>query len=89
MSAGNNSINAPAGALFVRSIQVYDSTTAVTGANNYLEKKDYTYLQQYVPSTETAKRGKPKYYAMWDQNTLYVAPTPDSAYKIELALNRN
>ena len=63
--AGQDQVNAPGGALFVRSIQVYDSTSAVTGANSYLEKKDYTYLQQYVPSTESAKRGKPKYYAMY------------------------
>ena len=62
---GQNQVNVSAGALFVRSIQVYDSTTALTGDNSYLEKKDYTYLQEYVPSTETAKRGKPKYYAMY------------------------
>ena len=32
--------------------------------------------------------GKPKYYAMWDQDRLYLAPTPNSAYNIELALNK-
>lgn len=36
---GQESINAPAGALFVRGIQVYDSNSAVTGANTWLEKK--------------------------------------------------
>ena len=29
---GQESINAPAGALFIRAIQVYDSTSATTGA---------------------------------------------------------
>ena len=37
--AGQNQVNAPAGCLFVRAIQVYDSTSAVTGSNSYLEKK--------------------------------------------------
>jgi hypothetical protein len=78
-------------------VQVYDSTTAVTGDNDYLEKKDYTYLQQYVPSTETAKRGKPKYYAMYggatgDTDTtsgrIILAPTPDQAYKFRVHFNK-
>jgi len=62
---GQETINAPAGALFIRGIQVYDSTSAITGANVWLEKKDVTYLQEYVPSTESTKRGQPKYYAMF------------------------
>ena len=94
--AGQDQVNAPAGCLFVRSIQVYDSTSAVTGANDYLEKKDYTYLQQYVPSTESAKRGKPKYYAMYGGATgesdttsgrIALAPTPDQAYKFRIHFN--
>jgi hypothetical protein len=95
--AGQDQVNAPGGALFVRSIQVYDSTSAVTGANSYLEKKDYTYLQQYVPSTESAKRGKPKYYAMYGGATgesdttsgrIAIAPTPDQAYKFRIHFNK-
>jgi hypothetical protein len=66
---GQETINAPAGCLFVRAVQVYDSTSAITGNNRYLEKKDVTYLQEYVPSTETAKRGQPKYYAMFGAAT--------------------
>jgi len=94
--AGQDQVNAPAGCLFIRSIQVYDSTSAVTGANDYLEKKDYSYLQEYVPSTESAKRGKPKYYAMYggatgdnDTNSgrIAVAPTPDQAYQFRVHFN--
>ena len=36
---GQESINAPAGALFIRGIQVYDSTSSIAGANIWLEKK--------------------------------------------------
>ena len=57
---GQSTINAPGGALFIRAIQVYDSTSAVTGANVFLKKKDISYLQEYVSSTESSKRGQPK-----------------------------
>ena len=38
---GQETINAPAGALFIRGIQVYDSTSDITGNNVWLEKKRY------------------------------------------------
>ena len=37
--AGQETINAPAGCLFIRAIQVYDSNSVITGANTFLEKK--------------------------------------------------
>jgi len=93
---GQETINAPAGALFIRGIQVYDSTSAITGANVWLEKKDVTYLQEYVPSTESAKRGQPKYYAMYGGATgntdttsgrMMFAPVPDATYKFRVHFN--
>ena len=56
-----------------------------------VRKKDETYLQEYVDSTETAKRGQPKYYAMFGGATgvtdttsgrLFLAPAPDTTYSI-------
>ena len=64
--AGQESINAPAGCLFIRAIQVYDSNSEITGANRWLEKKDMSYLQEYQDITGTAAaQGQPKYYAMF------------------------
>ena len=93
---GQESINAPAGAVFIRGIQVYDSTSATTGANVWLEKKDVTYLQEYISSTESAKRGQPKYYAMFGGATgesdttsgrMIFAPVPDTTYKFRVHFN--
>jgi len=93
---GQETINAPAGALFIRGIQVYDSTSDITGNNVWLEKKDISYLQEYVPSTETAKRGQPKYYAMFGGATgntdttsgrMMFAPVPDTTYKFRVHYN--
>ena len=94
--SGQETINAPAGAVFIRGIQVYDSTSATTGANVWLEKKDVTYLQQYVSSTESSKRGQPKYYAMFGGATgesdttsgrMMFAPVPDTTYKFRVHYN--
>ena len=93
---GQETINAPAGAVFIRGIQVYDSTSATTGANVWLEKKDVTYLQEYISSTESAKRGQPKYYAMFGGATgesdttsgrMMFAPVPDTTYKFRVHFN--
>ena len=64
---GQNTINVPAKTLFVKGVQVYTSTTAATGANTWLEKKDESFLQEYVPSTESAARGTTKIlrYVWW------------------------
>ena len=93
---GQETINAPAGAVFIRGIQVYDSTSATTGANVWLEKKDITFLQEYVSSTESAKRGQPKYYAMFGGATgesdttsgrMMFGPVPDNTYKFRVHYN--
>ena len=86
---GQNTINVPAKTLFVKGVQVYDSTSTSTGTNTWLEKKDESYLQEYQPSTESADRAKPKYYAMFGGATgvtdttsgrLFLAPAPDDTY---------
>jgi hypothetical protein len=90
---GQNTINVPAKTLFVKGVQVYDSNSLSTGNNTWLEKKDETYLQEYQPSTESANRAKPKYYAMFGGATgvtdttsgrLFLAPAPDDTYVFKI-----
>jgi len=90
---GQNTINVPAKTLFVKGVQVYDSTSTSTGNNVWLEKKDETYLQEYQPSTETSARAQPKYYAMFGGATvvtdtssgrLFLAPAPDDTYVFKI-----
>ena len=97
--AGQESINAPAGCLFVRGIQVYDTNgSAITGANRWLEKKDMPYLQEYQDVTGTsAAQGQPKYYAMFGGATgntdttsgrIFVAPVPNTTYRFRVHFNK-
>ena len=90
---GQNTINVPAKTLFVKGVQIYDSTSASTGANTWLEKKDETYLQEFEPSTESAARAKPKYYAMFGGATgvtdttsgrLFLSPAPNTTYVFKI-----
>ena len=68
-----NSITMPTGLLFVRGIQVYDSTTATTGEGVWLERRDQTFISEYVgelTGTEGGSAGQdttglPKYYSMF------------------------
>ena len=91
---GQTTINAPAGCLFVRGVQVFTSTSVSTGANTWLEKKDRTFLQEYIPAATST--GTPKYYAMFGGATgltdttsggLLLAPTPDATYAFRLYYN--
>jgi hypothetical protein len=72
---------------FVRTAAIYPTAGTDANERTYLLQKDISYMTEYWPNRTS--QGKPRYYAMWDQNTIYLAPTPNSAYKIELALNRN
>ena len=88
-------VNVPAGALFVRGVQVYDSTSVTTGSNIWLEKRDITFLEEYVSANTST--GKPKYYAMKGGATgntsstsgsILLAPVPDSTYEYQIHYNR-
>ena len=68
----------------IRSVQIYGQSLG--NSRKKLEQKDVTFMNEYWPDrTSTAS---PVYYANWKQGTLYLAPTPDVAYNIEVALNK-
>lgn len=52
------------------------------GVYEYMLQKDVSYVRQAYP--DPTSTGVPKYYAQFDQNTFILAPTPASAYAIEL-----
>ena len=83
-----NSINVPAGCLFVRAVQVFDSTTSSTGQGQYLERRDQTFIQEYVgeltgdTGNQTGQdvTGLPKYYAMFGGATGTTSTTSGAIY---------
>jgi len=94
LTASKDNVHAPAGTLFVRDLQVYTSTTAATGANSFLIKKDISYLREYDAAETTT--GTPKYYAMSGGATgsgattsgrITIVPTPSSAFMYKIHYN--
>jgi|TARA_Y100000004_G_scaffold49386_1_gene54396 hypothetical protein len=54
----------------------------VSDDRKFLEIKPIEYLQEYWP--DSSLKDQPRYFANFNDTTLYVAPTPDQAYVMEL-----
>ena len=68
----------------IRTVHIYPASGTAT--RTFLEQRDISFMNEYWPvrtSTST-----PKYWAWWDENSIYLAPTPDSAYNIEVGITR-
>ena len=102
--ADDNTINSPAGALFIRGVEIFN-TANTSEEGTWLEKKDQTYLTEYVgrltgPQGDLTGQdvtGLPKYYAMFGGATgltdstsggMYLAPTPDANYRFRIYYNK-
>jgi len=80
LTTGNKYLSTPSDWLSTFSL-------AVINANNeylYLLNKDVNFIRQSFPDTDSDFYGQPQYYAVFDNNTFIVGPTPDSNYAAEL-----
>jgi hypothetical protein len=80
-TASNRYVSLPADCMIVRSVQAINS-----GERTFLEKRDTSFISEYNNDGAT---GLPKYWANWEDNVqqgniILVAPTPDSAYQVQL-----
>ena len=94
LTASKDNVYTPAGTLFIRGIQVYESTSVATGTNSWLEKKDISYLREYDTAETTT--GTPKYYATsggaegtgaTSSGRITIVPTPSSAFMYKIHYN--
>jgi hypothetical protein len=77
-TASNEYLSAPADFLGSYSLAVIDGS----GNYNYLLNKDVNFIREAYPGPST--EGLPKYYALFDNNTFILGPTPDDAYSVEI-----
>jgi hypothetical protein len=78
LSANNKYLTLPGDWLATFSLAVI----AGDGSQEFLLDKDVNFIRQSYPSpTDT---GVPAYYAIFDQDTLILGPTPDSNYQVEM-----
>ena len=75
-------IGRPAGLLIVRSAQIVDSDGSSQPNNrDFLQYRDTSFMSEFNPTEAT---GVPKYYSLWDEERIVVAPTPDATYTLQL-----
>ena len=73
LAADVNTVRVPTGMLFVRGVQVFNSTSSRTVQSTWLQKRDRTFINEYVgkltgpEGSQTGQdvTGLPKYYAMF------------------------
>ena len=95
LAVDDNTINVPGkgskgltGTVFVRGVEVFNSTSASTGPGTWLQKKDQTYLSEYVDRLTGTEGGQPdqdvtgfpKYYAMFGGATAVSDTTSGGLY---------
>jgi len=77
MTSGNRFLTSPTDILTHRYMFITVGTDKI-----YLDFRDTSFMREYWPNP--ALTGVPKYYAVWDQNTFNIAPTPAANYAVEL-----
>jgi hypothetical protein len=77
-TTNNKYLTCPPDWLATFSLAVIDNT----GKYNYLLNKDVNFIRASYPMPTST--GTPEYYALFDQNTFILGPTPDGNYAVEL-----
>lgn len=78
LTSGNKYLTMPTGMLYVYSLAVIDGL----GNYEYLLNKDVNFIREAYP--KPSDTGQPKHYAVFDQNTFIVGPTPNANYAAEI-----
>ena len=79
LTTGNKYLNVPTDWLATFSLAVIHP---VTGAQTYLLNKDVEFIRESFPPPDVL--GNPQYYAIFDNTTFILGPTPDAGYNMEL-----
>ena len=80
---GNRYITVPTGTRIIRYVQITDNSTS---DQEFLKQVDSSFIATYHPDPDNSSdRGKPKYFAHWDNDNWVVAPTPDASYVLTMA----
>jgi len=77
LTTSDQYVNVPDDYLASFSFQITTS-----GSESFLLQKDVNFLREYTPAASTT--GLPKYYARFSEDHFILAPTPNSAYTVEL-----
>lgn len=77
LSGNNKYLGIPSGMLYVYSLALINN-----GEYSYLLNKDVNFIREAYPNPNVS--GPPQHYAIFDQNSFILGPTPDQGYSVEL-----
>ena len=81
---GNRYVSIPADLRVIRYVQLKNSDDEQV----YLEQRDPSFMAEYYATPGSSSSSIPKYYGNWDEEYWVIAPTPNAAYEITLAYNK-
>lgn len=81
MTSGNKFLTAPSNILTHRYLMMTKD-----GEQIFLDFRDTSFMKEYWP--DGSATGTPRFYSVWDQDTFYIAPTPNQNYTVELGYIR-
>ena len=80
-TSSNRAVSLPGDLKYLRAVKITNS-----GSEIFLEKRDQTFIAEFNPDGST---GIPKYYAVYNDKNIIVAPTPSSALAIQIQYVKN
>jgi|TARA_R110000787_G_scaffold32056_5_gene84781 hypothetical protein len=81
-TASNRFLTAPTDLVWTYSMSVVDSSSD----HHTLINKDVNFIREAYPNATT--EGLPKHYALFDDSTFIVAPTPNTGYAVQIHYGR-
>jgi len=84
---GNRYVSIPSDCRVIRYVQLLNDNVS-PNIQVFLEQRDVSFMAEYYNTPSTASTSLPKYWANWNETCWVVAPTPDTAYEITMAFNK-
>jgi len=85
---GNRYVSIPSDCRVIRYVQLLNDNVS-PNIQVFLEQRDVSFMTEYYNTPSTASTSLPKYWANWNETCWVVAPTPDTAYEITMAFNKD
>jgi hypothetical protein len=84
---GNRYVSVPDNCRVIRYVQLLNDNVT-PNVQVFLEQRDVSFMAEFYNTPSTASTSLPKYWANWNETCWVIAPTPDTAYEITMAFNK-
>ena len=84
---GNRYVSVPDNCRVIRYVQLLNDNVT-PNIQVFLEQRDVSFMAEYYNTPSTQSTSLPKYWANWNETCWVIAPTPDTAYEITMAFNK-